>query len=560
MKHQFTAGAGRAIAEAAGWSSREACSELEAPALLLGLLGESECRAALLLKRHGIDTEAVCRRWPTLGRVAKPVAPPDWEHPASDTAVDLDFPAPSFSADLEASFSALVARLHEFPRPLLLATEHLLLGLAAAEHEVALWLEEKGIDADALEADIRRRYGHQSPETPLRASPELTVPEIPLRAGGSAQQERQSRPQEHQASAQEREVPPHGQELSPHDQVRLIRVLDAALNRAREGLRVVEDYVRFVLDDAHLTAQMKRLRHDLAAAMAGVSIGRRLGARETQADVGTGVRTPSERRREDLPSVLAANFTRLQESLRTLEEFGKLLDPQVAAETEEIRYRAYTLQRAAQITVESLDRLALARLYVLIDGRSSAEEFAALARSLVEAGVDLLQLRDKRLGDRELLGRARLLREITQRGGALFVMNDRPDLAVLARADGVHVGQEELSVKDARTVVGPDSLIGVSTHSLDQARQAVLDGAGYIGVGPVFPSGTKRFEAFPGVELLRAVADEIRLPAFAIGGITPQNVNEVVAAGFRRIAVSGAVTTAHDPAAAVESLLAALAE
>ena len=101
----------------------------------------------------------------------------------------------------------------------------------------------------------------------------------------------------------------------------------------------------------------------------------------------------------------------------------------------------------------------------------------------------------------------------------LFIINDRPDLAALARADGVHVGQEELSVKDARSIVGPETLVGVSTHSIEQARQAVLDGANYIGVGPTFPSGTKQFEQFPGVELLRAVAAEIRLPAFAIGGI-----------------------------------------
>jgi thiamine-phosphate pyrophosphorylase len=136
-----------------------------------------------------------------------------------------------------------------------------------------------------------------------------------------------------------------------------------------------------------------------------------------------------------------------------------------------------------------------------------------------------------------------------------MIVNDRPDLAVLAQADGVHVGQEELSVKDARSIVGPDMLVGVSTHSIEQARQAVLDGANYIGVGPTFPSGTKRFEQFPGVELLRLVAAEIRLPAFAIGGIDRQNVAEVLAAGFTRIAVSGAVTAAADPVQAAKELL-----
>ncbi len=197
---------------------------------------------------------------------------------------------------------------------------------------------------------------------------------------------------------------------------------------------------------------------------------------------------------------------------------------------------------------------------MLIDGRPSIEEFERLARGLIEAGVHVLQLRDKQLGDRELLERARLLRRLTQneQSQTLLIVNDRPDLAVLAQADGVHVGQEELSVKDARSIVGPDMLVGVSTHGIEQARQAVLDGANYIGVGPTFPSGTKRFEQFPGVELLRAVAAEIRLPAFAIGGIDRQNVAEVLAAGFTRIAASGAIAAAADPVQAAKELLACL--
>ena len=119
---------------------------------------------------------------------------------------------------------------------------------------------------------------------------------------------------------------------------------------------------------------------------------------------------------------------------------------------------------------------------------------------MIEAGVHVLQLRDKQLGDRELLERAGCCELDAAQGtpSTLLIVNDRPDLAVLAQADGVHVGQEELSVKDARSIVGPDMLIGVSTHSIEQARQAVLDGANYIGVGPTFPSGTKRFEQFPG--------------------------------------------------------------
>jgi len=139
-------------------------------------------------------------------------------------------------------------------------------------------------------------------------------------------------------------------------------------------------------------------------------------------------------------------------------------------------------------------------------------------------------------------------------------MNDRPDLALLAEADGVHVGQEELNVAAARRIVGAGRLIGVSTHSLEQARQAATDGADYIGVGPVFPSGTKAFAEFPGLELVRVVARETSLPAFAIGGITFENVGEIVRAGLRRVAVSGAVLNAADPQSAVAALRRRLTE
>ena len=361
----------------------------------------------------------------------------------------------------------------------------------------------------------------------------------------------------------------------------VLRVLDASANRAREGLRVIEDYVRFVLDDRHLTELCKQLRHDLVQALSGVSPQGRLAARDTQADVGTDLSTDAELSRGGPADVLAANFARLQESLRSLEEFGKIFDARwggsctatprsadeelpesgvgrLGAAFKQLRYRSYTLERSITIAASSMARLATARLYVLIDGGQSADEFRRLASSLIAAGVDVLQLRDKRLSDRELLDHARLLRSLTEGSKTLFIMNDRPDLAALARADGVHLGQDEISVKDAQAIVGPQALVGVSAHSIEQARQAVLDGANYLGVGPTFPSATKQFSQYPGVDLLRAVAAEIRLPAFAIGGICLENLGEVLATGFTRVAVCGAISSAADPAAAARELAAAL--
>jgi len=561
----LTPGARRAMTLAAGWAGCHDSGELTPPAVLLGLLGESECRAAAILRRRGIDLASVQQHWPELSDPPD-VAPP----PESDRRSEASW---RLSLETEASLHLATLWLGEHGLPPELATEHLLLGLTAGGHPTARWLHSRGLTREAMEDELRQLYGQtiawRSEET-LDASEDIAP--CPGPEGAVAEASVHREPVSSLASAAE--------------VIGVLRIVDAAANRAREGLRVAEDYVRFVLDDGHLTGRLKALRHAMVEALVGVPLVDRLAARETLADVGTELSTESEHRRSGCGDVVAAAFARLQESLRSLEEYGKCLatlaaadcqsglpappeaeagDPAVrpsaprfrsdfAAEIERIRYESYTLQRAVEITRASGARLAGARLYVLVDGLDSSEDFDMLVRDLVLAGADVLQLRDKRLSDRELLERARRMRQLTLGSRTLFVMNDRPDLAVLAEADGVHVGQEELCVKDVRTLVGPDMLLGVSVHSLQQARQAVLAGANYLGVGPTFPSQTKSFDAYPGPELLRAVAAEIRLPAFAVGGINAENLAEVLGTGVTRVAVGHAVTGAANPAAALSVL------
>jgi thiamine-phosphate pyrophosphorylase len=336
------------------------------------------------------------------------------------------------------------------------------------------------------------------------------------------------------------------------------RILDANFNRAREALRVLEEYCRFVLDDKFLTEQTKGLRHALAAAEGRLPRELLLAARETLRDVGTSVSASGEYDRATAADVAAANLKRLQESLRTLEEYGKLFGPGLGRELEAIRYQSYTLERALVLGSAARQRLADARLYVLISAAGCAASLDWTIRQAAAGGATMFQLREKSLPDRELIERARNVRRWTREVNALFVVNDRPDVAKLADADGVHLGQDDLPVREARRVLGPQSLIGVSTHTVEQVRQAVLDGADYFGVGPTFPSRTKPFESFSGLEFVRAATAETSLPAFALGGIGPENVAEVVRAGGRRVAASEAVCKADDPEQAARLLRAAL--
>ena len=342
-----------------------------------------------------------------------------------------------------------------------------------------------------------------------------------------------------------------------------VRILDAAANRAGEGLRVVEEYARFALNDAHLSRLLKECRHELTAALAAVPEACRLAARDTLADVGTGIGTKSEYQRGGLLDVVRASFKRVQEALRTLEEYGKLLEsnttgPTFAQRIEQLRYRLYTAEKGVLRTAAAVERLRGQHLYLLVTTGSCATGLERTVRGALAAGVGIIQVREKQLPDRQLVEHARRMRTWTTEAGALLIVNDRSDIAVLANADGVHVGQDELTVRDARQVVGPNRLVGVSTHSIEQARQAVLDGADYLGVGPTFPSATKSFDKFAGLEFVRQVAAEIALPWFAIGGIDSTNLATVVQAGANRIAFSGAICGAVDPEQAAEDLLKAM--
>ncbi|NOZ39851.1 MAG: thiamine phosphate synthase [Planctomycetes bacterium] len=346
--------------------------------------------------------------------------------------------------------------------------------------------------------------------------------------------------------------------------VPVTRILDAAANRAAEGLRVVEDYVRFVLDDSHLTQLLKQLRHDLAQTCAALPQADRCTARDTQHDVGTEITTDAESERTDAWDVCLASFERAKQSLRSLEEFSKVTSPEMAGRFETLRYRLYTLEKAIGITHESCSRLSNSNLCVLIDGQATAEEFKQLLKKILNAGVGMIQLRDNKLPDRELLERAHTLVSQSKKRRdssrpplphTLTIINNRPDIAVASHADGVHLGQDDLTAKAARAILGPRKLIGISTHSIEQARRAVLDGANYLGAGPTFPSATKSFDAFPGLDYLRQIATEISLPIFAIGGIQAENLAEVLETGVNRVAVSGAVAKAPDPGEAASKLM-----
>ncbi len=335
------------------------------------------------------------------------------------------------------------------------------------------------------------------------------------------------------------------------------RLLDANLDRAREGLRVLEDWARFALERPDLVGRCKDLRQRLGL----LHRSEYKLARHTATDSAAGMGHPAQAARRDPAQVLAANAARVQEALRVLEEFGRGVDPELAAEAAAIRYSLYDLEvellRAGRGD-QRRQRLRACRLYLVT---SPVSELERVVEQALLVGVRLVQYRAKEgagLDDRRRLEQALGLRELCARHDALFVVNDRIDLALAVGADGVHLGQDDLPVAVARRLLGPERLIGRSTHAPEQLRRALAEGCDYVGVGPVNATPTKPGREPVGLAYVAAAAAEATIPWFAIGGIDATNLEAVLAAGAQRVAVVRAITEAADPAAACAELLALL--
>jgi thiamine-phosphate pyrophosphorylase len=367
------------------------------------------------------------------------------------------------------------------------------------------------------------------------------------------------------------------------------RILDANLNRAREALRVLEDIARFALDDRELSGELKSMRHALrdAASMLGVDDLELIAARDAVHDVGKDIKTQAEGERETLRSVASAAGKRLTEALRSIEEIAKALPGAIRAPArggmndgeprptldpaepawrsfERLRYRAYDAEMRTVLALGSSRRATWKLCVIVTKDLCRHHSWLDVANFAIENGADCIQLREKNISDAELLARARVLVELCHTSGSRVaaIINDRPDIALLAGADGVHLGQEDMGVADVRRLSGARLLVGVSTANILHATRALREGADYCGVGPMFPSTTKHKDTIAGVEYLKKYLEyEPKLPPhLAIGGVGPSNIDALVAAGARGVAVSSAVCESMYPGDVVSRLRGALAK
>jgi len=332
------------------------------------------------------------------------------------------------------------------------------------------------------------------------------------------------------------------------------RILDANINRAVEGLRVLEEIARFILEDRKTTNELKKLRFEIRLLVKRLILSEsHLIGRKIQSDVGKDLYTQSEAQRKTIIDIFLANAKRVEEAVRVLEEFSKLINPRFGKEFKNIRFKIYDLEKKIYYILIRKTKLDF-DVYLVTD---PMRDHLEVVRAAISSGVRIIQLRDKTASKPNLLKWAMKIIKLTKKSGITLIINDYPEIAKKVNADGVHLGQEDIkrfSIHKLRKELGEDKIIGVSVISIKQAIKAQKQGADYIAVGPIFPTQNKPEAKALGLKLLEKIVNKAAVPVIAIGGINEDNLGKVLKTGCRRVAVISAVLNKKDMGKAIGQL------
>ena len=316
-----------------------------------------------------------------------------------------------------------------------------------------------------------------------------------------------------------------------------LRIIDANANRCAEGLRVIEELARFAMEKRTLVEELKEIRHEVRqrAAALGSEL---IESRNISRDVGKDFSTSSELSRSRLGDIAGAGFSRVEEALRVIEEFSKLIDADVSVRFKELRFRLYRLEKVFFNKVQSTRRLpSCPFLYAVLD-RSvvGAADLEDTAQALVEGGVGMIQYRAKGISRLEMERDLILLLKKAQERGVPVIVNDFPVMALEVGADGVHLGASDPSVSQARSILGGDAIIGVSVHAKNEFDESLKSDADYVSIGAIYPSKTKPTVTPQGTDKLRRYVEMSTKPVIAIGGIDRNNLPDVLSTGVCAVA------------------------
>jgi len=335
-----------------------------------------------------------------------------------------------------------------------------------------------------------------------------------------------------------------------------LRIIDANINRLGEGLRVLEEFARMTLNDETLTQKLKDVRH-LTVKVDAALQRKLLGSRDSVGDVGKSMNVKGESKSRDISGIITANFKRVQESLRVLEEMAK--NPTYKLDSEnyrKARFELYTVEKeltGKMLRQEKVNQIT--GLYAIIDTEWLKERKPVkVAADMIKGGAKVIQLRCKNLTRREFLDIAKDLKEVCVKKDVLFIVNDSLEVALAVDAEGLHIGQEDMTVPEARKLMPIDMILGCSATNLKEAVKAKKDGVDYLGVGAIYATGTKDSKPM-GIKSIGEIKKATGLPVVVIGGINKENIDKVIKAGAESAAVIGAIMGAQNVEKATRELV-----
>ncbi len=319
---------------------------------------------------------------------------------------------------------------------------------------------------------------------------------------------------------------------------KLYRIIDANINRACEGFRVIEDVFRFYYDKEDITKSSKRLRHTLRKNLSKLD-DKLVLFRDSASDVGSGISQSREidDNKTNLKQLVVSNFKRVQEALRVIEENLKPVNEyELSKEVEKIRFESYTLEKLSQSIYDN--KLPEGIYCIVTEKYSNGKTNIEVAKEIVKTDVKIIQYREKNTDTsfKKMYEECKELRKITRDNGVKFIINDHIELAMMVDADGVHIGQDDYPPSEVRKIIGYDKMLGLSTHSPEQAEKSLTYDIDYIGVGPIYKTNTKVNVCDPvGYEYLEYVVKNINKDFVAIGGIKEHNIKEITSRGAKTI-------------------------
>ena len=331
--------------------------------------------------------------------------------------------------------------------------------------------------------------------------------------------------------------------INQPEDLQIAQIIDANLDRAREGIRVLEDWARFGIGQENIVIKLKNFRQILGKNHLDLY----KKSRNHINDPCKGLTHIEQVKRKRPEKIISSNSARVQEALRVIEEYSRGHNHNLSKIASEIRYEIYNLeiellnfnsrQKALKIIREN-------HLYIITDQK---ENLLEIIEEILIGGVRIVQYRFKEGNDKEHLNKAVLINKLCKKYNSLFIVNDRIDIALASNADGVHLGQEDLDIKTARKILGNSKIIGITANNKKDISNALINGCDYIGIGPVFKSLTKKDKTPLGVDSIISLTNELKIPWFAIGGINKNNIKTLKKFGFKKVALVSEIMNSQDP-------------